>query len=365
MAVIDVATISTVGAIASAREAKNQQWDSIGLSMSELGSECDRALWFSFRWASQHERLDGQKLRLFETGHIEEARMISDLRMVEGIEVEDLDPATSKQHKVYAIGGHVRGKLDGLVQGLIEAPKVIHVLECKSHNDKSFKELTKKKLQKAKTAHWLQCQFYMHLKQLTRCLYYAVNKDKDAEYQERIEYDPVAVMRMLVRLERIIGSNQAPSRISEDQKALGCLLCKHKAVCSKSEFGRNHCRTCLHATPIIDKEDTAATWLCERHNKTLSADEQRAGCGSHLFLPDVVPGKQTDVGDDFVVYVMRDGSQWIDQEKQPEPTIRYWWHPESELLWTTDDGSSANGGSEELTAEQYAEAQAYLASVAS
>lgn len=358
MAKIRTRTLTTIDAISAAREAASQQFNSTSLSMSELGSECDRALWYSFRWASQHEKLTGQKLRLFETGYEQERRMIADLRMVTGIEVQDLDPDTGKQHKVYALGGHLRGKLDGLVQGLVEAPKTIHVLECKSHNTKNFKELISKGLKASKIAHWWQCQIYMHVKQIDRCYYMAVNKDTDDIWACRVEYDAVEALRMLIRLEKVISDNRAPSRISEDPDSYFCRLCKHSAVCHQIEFGRMHCRTCVRATPIIDKEDIAATWLCEKHNRTLSRDEQEKGCSAHLFLPDVVPGEQYDSGDDFIAYRMRDGSSWVDQEK---PCTRFWYHPESDSLWSTDDGQNlANGEVEELCAEEYQQAVAYF-----
>jgi hypothetical protein len=114
--------------------------------------------------------------------------------------------------------------------------------------------------------------------------------------------------------------------------------------------------------------DTAGQWLCEKHNKTLTQDEQRAGCHAHLYLPDMVPGKQVDAGDDFVVYELTDGSTWTDQEKKPAPLIRYWWHAESGSLWSTDDGEHAAPNDplvEELSAEEYADAQAYYANLES
>lgn len=363
MATLSPAPASTVRAIEAAREAAHQLWDSYGLSMSELGSECDRALWYSFRWASAPEVLTGQKLRLFETGHIEEDRMITDLRRIKGVTVEAVDPETGKQWKVYSHGGHVRGKLDGEAIGLPEAPATIHVVECKSHNDKNFKELVKKGLHAAKPAHWFQCQKYMELRSRTRCLYIAVNKNTDELYSERLRFDPLAIAQLNVRLERIIGSNQAPPRIAEGADKWPCIFCKHKAVCHRETLGRQHCRTCLHSTPIVDHADTAGPWVCEKHGKTRTMDEQRAGCHGHLFLPDTVNGEQIDAGDDFVVYELCDGSRWENRERRDTNKVRYWFHPESDSLWTTNDGSQPenDGLVEELSATEYATAEAYYA----
>jgi hypothetical protein len=195
------------------------------------------------------------------------------------------------------------------------------VVECKSHNDKNFKEIVKKGIKVGKPAHWWQCQKYMELTGLDRCLYIAVNKNTDELHAERVHYDAAAVMQLNVRLERVIMQNVAPGRISEDPNSFLCMWCRHKAVCHRETFGRQHCRTCVHSTPIVDHHETSAPWLCEKFDRTLSLDEQRAGCHAHLYLPDAVPGDQFDSGDDWVAYKMRDGSTWTDQEQKapPEP----------------------------------------------
>ena len=224
----------------------------------------------------------------------------------------DVDHETGTQFKVYAIGGHVRGKLDGKVYGLPEASATWHALEAKSHNDKSYKELTKKGLLLSKPKHFAQLQLYLHLTGLERGLYLAINKNTEEIYAERIRYDEDYCVDLLRRLESIILSARAPGKIAERPDVWPCVLCEHKAVCHGEAFARSHCRTCIHATPIIDHEATDAPWLCEKHGKTLSVVEQKAGCPSHLFTPDVVPGQQTDAGDDFVEYRLRNGETWRD-----------------------------------------------------
>jgi len=69
----------TLDAIYRAYEAKADRTQRGYLGMSTMGNECDRAIWYAFRWAHPPEQLDGRKLRLFQTGHREEARMLDDL----------------------------------------------------------------------------------------------------------------------------------------------------------------------------------------------------------------------------------------------------------------------------------------------
>jgi hypothetical protein len=316
MAKLPPVQLHTVHAIHAAFEAQREEHDSNGLPMSALGSECDRQLWYSFRWASPVEQAGGQRLRLFETGTIEEERLIADLRRA-GFKVLSADPGTGRQWKLYAVGGHLRGKLDGQVHGLPEAPATWHVLECKSHNERSFKDLAKKGLRAAKPANFAQCQIYMHLLGLERCLYLAVNKNNDELWADRVHHDPAFSRQLIARVERVIAANRAPPKIADDPAAWPCLLCRERAVCHDEAFGRRHCRTCLHATPVI-AERTDAPWRCERFGQDLTLDAQRAGCPAHLYLPDVVPGEQTDAGDNWVAYRLPDGRPWRDGAVEPE-----------------------------------------------
>ena len=121
-------------------EANASSWDSLGFSPSMISSECDRELWLQLRWAFGREVFKGRMLRLFNTGFREEDRIVADLRMA-GLEVAEVDPDTGRQFGVKALAGHVRGKMDGLVLGVPEAPTKWHILEAKSHNTKSFGKL--------------------------------------------------------------------------------------------------------------------------------------------------------------------------------------------------------------------------------
>ena len=72
------------------------------------------------------------------------------------------------------------------------------------------------------------------------------------------------------------------------------------------------CRSCLHATPVD------GGWHCVRHDRMLAPAEQRAACGRHLFIPDLIPGEITDASDDVVTYRMADGSTWTNDARSPE-----------------------------------------------
>jgi hypothetical protein len=300
----------TVTAILAAYVAENRDEERTYLGMSTFGTECDRALWYGFRWASPPEAFDGRMLRLFQTGHREEARMIEDLRKA-GLDVEESDPATGEQWAVAALGGHLRGHMDGQATGVKEAPVTRHILEFKTHSEKSFNELVKKKVAEAKPGHHAQMQLYMHFSGIERAFYLAHNKNTDELYSERIAYDAVFAVGLVARAERIINAARPPAKLHEDPSKKGafhCLYCPRRGVCHEGEFARSNCRTCLHSTPVD------GGWHCARFDHLLDKEQQREGCPAHLFIPDLVPGEQidADLEAETVTYQLTDGSTWVD-----------------------------------------------------
>jgi hypothetical protein len=300
----------TLKAIDTAVEAaEHRDFDHV-VRGSTIGHPCERHLWFRFRWAHAPEKLEGRKLRLFQTGHVEEARLIGYLRMA-GVTVEAVDPATGEQWEVQALDGHFAGHLDGIATEIVEAPKTAHLLECKTHNAKSFAQLVKVGVAVAKPEHVAQMQVYMHLRGLTRAFYLAKHKDTDELYAERVHYDAEAALRLMAKARRIVDAHQPPARVSDDPAFYLCKSfdCVSYAVCHGGGFALANCRTCLHASPV-----TGGIWHCARFGRDLTIDDQRAGCPAHLYLPGLVPGEQIDASeaDETVTYRLPDGRTWVD-----------------------------------------------------
>ena len=190
------------------------------LGASLIGKDCECALWFDFRWTTRRQH-PGRLLRLFETGQLEEARLVRNLRST-GATVLEVDPETGRQIRVEAHGGHFGGSLDGIALGLLEAPKTWHVLEFKTHSAKSFKELVAKGVRESKPQHFAQMQIYLHLTGLTRAMYLAVCKDTDELHVERIEHDPLVAQGLLDRStvspHPVAGPGDAPVSSSSRRK---------------------------------------------------------------------------------------------------------------------------------------------------
>ena len=251
------------------------------LGASQIGASCSRALWYSFRWATQRQ-FDGRMLRLFERGQREEAVFIAELRAI-GATVHE-GPEPGKQFGVQSCGGHFRGHMDGAAIGLPEAPDTWHVLEFKTHNAKSFADLQKNGVAKSKPVHHAQMQIYMALTGMTRAMYLAVNKDTDELYGERISADAEEARRLLNKAAQIIFAPEPPPGVSTKPDWYECKMCDHYDLCHGTAAPLPTCRSCAHATPELD-----GTWTCERQGYlAMNAAMQRDGCSAHRFIPSLL-----------------------------------------------------------------------------
>jgi hypothetical protein len=238
--------------------------------------------------------------------------MITDLRNA-GMEVHDVDPQTKRQFAFADYGGHFSGSLDGCVRGVPGAEKTWHVLEEKTHNDESFKKLKKDGVQISKPMHFVQIQMYMGWSGMTRALYFAVNKNTDELYSERLVFHARVFEDARDRALTILQSANPPPRLESDN----CVFCDHREACLIGHVPLVHCRTCLHAHPVL--EGDGGRWVCGQDGHELRYEAQRVGCEHHLFVPALI-GSPVEVGDGFVVYQGRSG-YWANSTPTAFPAI--------------------------------------------
>jgi len=273
--------INTVASLIDAAHESIKEPPRGHLGASVIGHHCDRYLWLSFRWACP-EQFNGRILRLFRRGQNEESVVVSDLRAA-GCEVSDLD-TNGRQYGFR--DGHFAGSIDGIVlSGVPEAPNKPHVLEIKTHSIKSFNELEKEGVKKSKPMHYAQMQTYMARMNIDRALYFAVCKDDDRIYTERVRLDKDEADRLAERAQRIIASDRMPEPISADPTWYQCKYCSAADLChGNKRLPDINCRTCANFTANRD-----GTAHCARFGEIPTLDAQRAGCEAHVIHPDIVP----------------------------------------------------------------------------
>jgi hypothetical protein len=271
------------------------------IGASVIGKECKRALWYAFRWVD-HEQFEGRMLRLFQTGHLEEPRLVADLRAT-GATVWDCDPATGAQFSAQDHGGHMRGHCDGVAKNILGTDRSAHLLEFKTHSAKSFAELGKKGLIAAKPMHYWQMQWYMGRMQLKKGLYMAKNKDTDELYAQFVEFDPDLYKQIGEKAESVIFAKEPPEKLHNDSKYYVCNMCSFKGVCHGNKTPKFSCRTCVHATP---ERDGDGRWSCARHGDR-DTGNQRSGCPDHLPLPSLINfATAIDAGESWIKMKRKD-----------------------------------------------------------
>lgn len=309
---IGIAVRDDIAAQMHATYLGQEDWRRDHLGASMLGHKCDRFLWLGFRWALNPQH-SGRLLRLFDTGHREEARIYRDLRKA-GMTVE----AGKTLRKLR--WGHLGGHGDGRVTGVPGAESTVHLLECKTHSAKSFAWLRKNGVKIAKPEHYIQMQVYMHGYDLDRALYVAVGKNDDDLHVERVTYDCATAEAALARGQSIVDASEPPARM--DPESPPCKLvakdgteypCQFWELCHGKARPERNCRTCVYSTPLTLGDDDAPVWACGKLAKPCNRLLQRRGCKLHLTIPPIV-NAQTDICEEAkqVTYTFADGSSFTE-----------------------------------------------------
>lgn len=232
------------------------------LGLSQIGEKCHRKLQYDHYWAYKIE-FSARMNRLFQVGHNAEPIMIDDLAKI-GITVTD------QQLEIIATAGHWKGHIDGI--GNKE-----FLVEFKTHNDKSFKDLKKKMVKESKPTHYDQMTSYMGYLDLKSALYMAYNKNDSEYYLEWIRFDPEHFKELQRKEMEVISAEELLPRIGTDTPTwFECKFCSANKVCFGIDKIEANCRTCDHVD-VLDK----GQWHCSLYKKGLSLDDQIAGCNSY------------------------------------------------------------------------------------
>lgn len=249
------------------------------LGPSALEDECDRKVWYGFRWTHAQMR-DARMRRLLDHGKESEARIVAWLRGA-GMYIFEEDPnakpkAKNKQFGIRAGGGHIGGYLDGIayLPQTYNYPYAL-VSEFKSHGDKSYKPLDKDGVAKAKPAHKAQAGYYGWKYNIRYSLYAALNKNDDAFHLEIIENDYREAEDNERRMMEIINTPRPPARISEYSTDFRCKMCHHQGVCHGGDAYEKNCRSCDYASPVDGGE-----WQCSLIQQIIPRDFVPIGCGA-------------------------------------------------------------------------------------
>jgi CRISPR/Cas system-associated exonuclease Cas4 (RecB family) len=276
------------------------------LGMSEIGEECWRKLFYSFRNAERKTWL-APGVKATEDGFIQEDLMAFRLRLLPYIELYTTKSGeivntlgsriVSNKDDKDQIGfnlllGHFRGHCDGVIRGIKEAPQTWHTWEHKSVNKEKFKKLIdirKKSGEKSSLVEWdriyyEQAIIYMHELEFKRH-YLTVTAPGGREYISiRTEYDAKIAEGVIAKAKVIIFDNwDIPSRLSNDPEFYKCKWCEFHEICHEGGFPLVNCKTCRYSEPVQDGQRQ-----CLQHEKIIPDTELNIGCKDHVFNPALV-----------------------------------------------------------------------------
>lgn len=243
------------------------------LGASIIGHECERFIWFGFRWMYR-EIFSGRMQRLFQRGHLEETRIIEWLTGI-GFTIQAVN-VDGKQFRIAFAGGHGGGSSDGV--GTLPTrygsfPPIL--LEFKTQKDKRFAILQGSGVQKEKPQHYVQASIYGRRLGLHYCLYVAVNKENDDLSIELIELDWGLADAETAKAEAIINSKFPPPRLNENPSFWKCKLCPANPICHLGAPIERNCRSCYFSEPVENKQ-----WRCNKWNAIIpTEDDIKKGCG--------------------------------------------------------------------------------------
>lgn len=212
------------------------------LGMSSIGHPCSRKLWYDFHDPIA-ERHDAATLRRFEDGDRSEAVLIRRLRAVSGVQLWTVDPESGGQFEYTDFDGKFAGHLDGVILGILQAPKTPHVWEAKCVNEKKFAKLRELKdslgeksaFEKWDYVYWAQAQVYMRYAELDRHYLTVCTPGARAWDSCRTNFDKAAAEALREKAKRIIESPFQLAKVSSDPSWYQCRWCVYHERCHRHD----------------------------------------------------------------------------------------------------------------------------------
>lgn len=227
----------TLDAMKKAIEAAQSRHKRNYLGASLVGNPCARQIWYEYN-GHEKEPFSAETLMNFEDGHRTEDLTAARLRMVPGIELWTHDE-NGQQYGFSIFEGKFKGHCDGIIRGLVQAPKAVHIWECKASAAKKYGEFQNAKAkwgEKLALKNWnenyfIQAQLYMHFLKIDRH-YMTVALAGGRDYEScRTEYEPEKAEWAIDRAAKIINAKEAPPKINEKKDFYLCRWCSFRDTC--------------------------------------------------------------------------------------------------------------------------------------
>lgn len=182
-----------------------------------LGDDCDRRSWLKTQGVKQSQST-AQDYMFFDMYDSHKERMIDYLDAI-GCDVWD-----AKKKLMFANGKAV-SYIDGLIQGIKEAPNKPHLLMICPQKEKSYKKGMSQKQH-------IKMQTDMRLLGIDRCLFIRIDMNSGEFELTREKLNPSFADAQLMKAQRIVTARHAPERIGTGKPSwYECKMCRFKDEC--------------------------------------------------------------------------------------------------------------------------------------
>jgi len=303
------------------------------LGASEIGHDCNRYLFYSFRNAWKRS-IPVSGIKAIQDGYAQEDITIARLRALPFIELVNTDGTFDKDGKPNQIGfklllDHFRGHIDGMIKGIVQAPLTWHVWEHKAVNTKKFDELKKyisdpaigekNALEKWDYTYYCQAQIYMHSFQLERH-YIVVSTPGGLDHIGcRTEYKRSVAEGLIAKAKEIIFDNWSiPAKMSDKREFFKCQWCHMQSVCHDGFFPDVHCKTCRYREPVVNGENK-----CLLKDVIIEETLLNTGCPAHIYNPVLIPqAKLVEHQDDGCIMITDKGYKFANTSLIGFPDVK-------------------------------------------
>ena len=193
------------------RKKQNDQPERNYIGASVIGGDCDRALQFAFAKAKKEREFSLNTLCKFDLGHSTEE--LSRWHFWDaGFDLVQKDPGTGEMIAFRQLNGMFKGHPDGVFLG---GPKIEGVgypclWEHKGVGGKTFREIERDGLKKARPVYWAQVQIEMAYLYLDKhpTIFTVWNLDSAERLHLLIDYDQSAAQDLSDRAVRLIEATK-------------------------------------------------------------------------------------------------------------------------------------------------------------
>jgi len=220
------------GALIAKRDAQPRR-DYLGASA--IGGECERSIQFEYAGAPRESDFKPTTLRKFDLGHHgEEAARFWFIDA--GFELVTKSPRTGAPYRFAQLDGRFAGTPDGVFIGGPDVIAYPALWECKSTGGKTYREIEKHGLKKARPGYYAQVAIYQAYLGLTDnpAVFTVNNLDTGEQLHLLIEFDAEEAQRMSDRAVRIVQATDAGELLPRpfaDPSDFRCKFCAFAIRC--------------------------------------------------------------------------------------------------------------------------------------